>query len=138
MAYSEWEHTDAPTYVKGRVCVIGDAAHAMTSWQASGASQALEDAAVLSSLFSKVQTPEDIGAAFGAYDAVRRPRTQRIVQSSSATGRVMTGLDAEIDTDPDKMKEGLMKRWEYIDNIDIVEHQEEAVRILRESLKREQ
>ena len=104
----------------------------MTPWQASGASQALEDAAVLGAVLSKIRRPEHIEAAFKAYDAVRRPRTQRIVESSNLTGRVMTGLVEEIGTDPEKMKEGLIKRWEYIDNIDILKHQQEAVATLDE------
>lgn len=43
-AFAQHHHaTNAPTYVKDRVCIMGDAAHCMTPWQGSGASQAIED-----------------------------------------------------------------------------------------------
>ena len=36
-----------PVWVDGRVALLGDACHAMLPYQAQGASQAMEDAAVL-------------------------------------------------------------------------------------------
>jgi salicylate hydroxylase len=43
-AYAHNHHAvDAPTYAKGAVCIMGDAAHCMTPWQGSGAGTAIED-----------------------------------------------------------------------------------------------
>ncbi|KAI0408849.1 salicylate hydroxylase [Xylaria palmicola] len=90
-SYSQWEHKDTPTYAKQRVCLIGDAAHATTPWQGAGVGLAIEDAMVLGALLAKVSSKEDFESAFQAYDKVRRPRCQQIIDSSRETGRILCG-----------------------------------------------
>lgn len=90
----------------GRVCVLGDAAHATTPHLGAGAGMAIEDAFVLSGLlgasWSRSSSSSRVGdhhnnntctlrgrgrdlpAVFRAYDAVRRPRSQRVVRESAA------------------------------------------------------
>ena len=77
-----------PTFYKGRVALLGDAAHATTPHQGAGAGQALEDAYVLSALLGdeRTHTVADLPAAFMAYDAVRRPRSQKVVSTSRSAG----------------------------------------------------
>ncbi|MEU6037826.1 FAD-dependent monooxygenase [Actinomadura sp. NPDC047616] len=72
-----------PGYVKGRIALLGDAAHAMTPNLGQGACQALEDAVVLAACLD--QTP-DIGSALVRYDRRRRPRTQRVARRSARMG----------------------------------------------------
>lgn len=86
-AFSQYESAKATTYSRGNICIMGDAAHAMTPWQGSGASTSIEDALILETLLGKVSHPAQISAAFKAYDEVRRPRTQRIVESSREVGK---------------------------------------------------
>ncbi|KAL9105642.1 MAG: hypothetical protein Q9227_009221 [Pyrenula ochraceoflavens] len=129
--FAQWEHRDASSYVKGNVCVAGDAAHAMTPWQGSGGAMALEDAVVLGALLAQVHSRSQIADAFRAYDAIRRPRTQHIAASSRLTGRIMTGLVPEIGTDPEKLRAALKDRWEYIYDFDLDKHVDEAVSLLQ-------
>jgi salicylate hydroxylase len=127
-AFAEQHHAiDAPTYASGRTCVMGDAAHAMTPWQGSGAGQAIEDAMVLGTLLEQVKSREQVKVAFQAYDQLRRPRTQRIIHSSSGTGLIMCGRGDGIGLDAERIKEALPGRWAFIYGQDQGEQKKEAL-----------
>ena len=115
----------AETYCKGRVCIIGDAAHASTPHQGSGAGMAIEDAYVLSSLLSQFEHAQQIEAAFKAYDTVRRERTQKLVATSREASHLWE-LELEgIEDDITKFKENVDRRMHWIWNEDLkaeVEH----------------
>ncbi|GAA3459110.1 FAD-dependent monooxygenase [Saccharothrix longispora] len=76
--------TPLPTYVRGRVALLGDAAHAMTPYLGQGACMAIEDGVVLASLCAR----HDVPTALAEYDRARRPRTQAVARASRAMGRV--------------------------------------------------
>lgn len=69
-AFSEWESAMAPTYSRGRSCVIGDAADTPTPWQGAGVGQAMEDVLILQRLLLQVTKVSEIAAAFQAYDKI--------------------------------------------------------------------
>ena len=78
-------------YNKDRVCLAGDAAHASSPHHGAGACQGIEDALCLTVLMREVlkdvgAKPHDktlaLRAAFATYDAVRRTRSQWLVDSS--------------------------------------------------------
>ena len=70
---------------RGRITLLGDAAHPMTPNLGQGACQALEDAVVLA---KQVQSTADIPTALRAYEAARIPRTTMIVNQSRQVGQV--------------------------------------------------
>ncbi|WP_367048127.1 FAD-dependent monooxygenase [Streptomyces sp. Je 1-332] len=74
-----------PSFVRGRVALLGDAAHAMTPNLGQGACQALEDAVTLAHCLDG--TP-DVPAALRSYDLLRRPRTRAISRRSARLGAV--------------------------------------------------
>jgi salicylate hydroxylase len=63
-------------WTRGRVTLLGDAAHPMLQYLAQGACMATEDAVVLADAVS--ETPEDLSAAFRAYVQQRYLRTARV------------------------------------------------------------
>ncbi len=71
------------SWCKGRLALLGDAAHAMMPFLAQGAAMAIEDAAVLADCLDGAS---DIPAALGAYEAARKPRVIRVAEASRRTG----------------------------------------------------
>jgi 2-polyprenyl-6-methoxyphenol hydroxylase-like FAD-dependent oxidoreductase len=82
------------SFARGRVVLLGDAAHAMTPDLGQGAGQAIEDAATLPLLLraatggASSAADEHLDGAVRAYDRLRRPRSQSIARRSRAAGRV--------------------------------------------------
>jgi salicylate hydroxylase len=109
-----FDHKPAPTYFKGRLCILGDSAHASTPHQGAGAGQAIEDAFVLSNLLGQAQTVEDLEPAFRAYDAIRRPRSQKVVTTSREAGRLYEFEDEELGRDLEKISKRLETRYDWI------------------------
>jgi 2-polyprenyl-6-methoxyphenol hydroxylase-like FAD-dependent oxidoreductase len=69
-----------PTWSRGRMVIIGDAAHAPSPSSGQGASMALEDAVVLA---QSLRDHADVPAAFAAYERARRERVEKIVAAGA-------------------------------------------------------
>ncbi|KAI1327713.1 hypothetical protein F5Y16DRAFT_184249 [Xylariaceae sp. FL0255] len=128
-----WDHPPARTYSSGPLCVMGDAAHATTPWQASGGGMAIEDSLILSTLLGRAKTPIEAQAALRAFDHVRRPRTQRIVESSRATGMMLIGKGGQTGMEM-KRAGNLLRRWDFILDLDMLEHRNEAIQKMLDEL----
>ncbi|MFI5761661.1 FAD-dependent monooxygenase [Streptomyces sp. NPDC051563] len=69
-----------PVWHRGRMIAIGDAAHAPSPTSGQGASLSVEDAVELAKALRDRPTIE---SAFAAYEALRRPRVERIVKQAA-------------------------------------------------------
>ncbi|WP_425956515.1 FAD-dependent monooxygenase [Xylanimonas sp. McL0601] len=76
-----------PSFGRGRVALVGDAAHAMTPHLGQGANQAIVDAATLVRLLD-AGGRRGIGEALREYDRRRRPRARVVTRASELVGRV--------------------------------------------------
>lgn len=74
-----------PGFTKGRVVLLGDAAHAVTPDIGQGACLAIEDGVVLAAMLAR----EGVPAALRSYDLARRPRTQALARQSGKIGRLL-------------------------------------------------
>lgn len=112
-----FDHLPAATYYrKGKLCLLGDSAHASTPHQGAGAGMAVEDALILSRLLASIGSAGELESAFAAYDAVRRPRSQRLVASSRKIGEVYDFEDEIIGDNMKAMREYLEHAWDWIWN----------------------
>ncbi len=73
-----------PEWTRGRVTLLGDAAHAMLPYLAQGACQALEDAHVLASSLARSGSAR-IPEGLKDYELRRRPRTTKVQTTARAT-----------------------------------------------------
>ena len=81
------EEVHQAAWVRGRVALLGDAAHALTPNMGQGAGMAMEDAAVLADELSRAARGEtDAPAALTSYVARRRLRVETIVRLSRQIG----------------------------------------------------
>ncbi len=71
-----------PTWHRGSMIIIGDAAHATAPSSGQGASMAIEDAVVLARCLRDLS---DAPRAFAAYERLRRARVERIVAHGART-----------------------------------------------------
>lgn len=117
--------------------LIGDAAHAMLPFAGNGAAQAIEDAAVLTAIFEHVKSRDQIEKALEAYDVVRRPRSQRIVDISYDFGRLYCFSIEEFSDDPVKMKQFFGRQAAFTNNFDLGKQNQDAVEHFLKSTKTE-
>ena len=71
---------------RGRVTLLGDAAHPVQPFLAQGSAMAIEDAAVLACEVQK--SPHEIPVAFRRYEQLRMQRTAQIQRASQRLGQI--------------------------------------------------
>lgn len=82
-AYPLYDIPSLPCWQRGRVCLLGDASHAVGPHVGQGASLALEDAFVLAKCLRDLPNPP---TAFAAFERLRRARVEKVHKASRQTG----------------------------------------------------
>ena len=80
--WATYDLPSVPTWRRGPMIIIGDAAHATAPSSGQGASMAIEDAVVLARCLRDLP---DTRGAFAAYERLRRRRVERIVAHGART-----------------------------------------------------
>lgn len=83
------EHDPLPTWVLGKVVLLGDACHPMLPYVAQGAAQAVEDVGVLSIALTRASKPEDVPLLLKAFELARKARAETVAGAGAATRRVL-------------------------------------------------
>ena len=78
---------------KGRIVILGDAAHPMLPFLAQGAAMAIEDGAVLANCIDNF---EEVGEAISHFEKIRKPRTSYVQSAARRNAKVLhlSGLAA--------------------------------------------
>ncbi|KAK2765865.1 mannitol 1-phosphate dehydrogenase [Colletotrichum kahawae] len=108
--WSLQDHDHAPTYYKRHVAMLGDAAHATLPHAGNGAAQAIEDCSIIVGIFNQLTSVDEIEPGLKAFDEIRRPRSQRVVDITREFSRLYSQDADEIDLNHmrARMKEGGM------------------------------
>ena len=77
-----------PSYVRGRIVLVGDAVHAALPTAGQGAATALEDGVCVGRMIAApVAAGEELVAALAAFDQARRSRCRQIARMSVMVAR---------------------------------------------------
>jgi len=79
-----YDRDPIPAWTKGRVTLLGDAAHSMLPYLGQGACQTIEDDCVLAAALERCR--EDPSAGLALYERSRRPRASQVVLAARARG----------------------------------------------------
>ena len=138
----------APTFVRGRVCISGDAAHAAAPYHGAGAGFAVEDAAVIAQLLSdaydyfKIHDAEkaDIAKsvvlrrALETYNSIRLERAHWLVETSRHIGEIYEGQNADIGLDHTKCAAEIDWRCRKIWHYDVDEMMKQTSTLFKKQL----
>ncbi|THZ85849.1 monooxygenase [Aureobasidium pullulans] len=136
-----FHHWRTSTYHRGRVVLLGDAAHASLPFQAAGAAQGLEDALVLSNVLSKIADMHKdsvnpmtyIETGLELYDSVRRPRAQKQLEQSAEVGKMIFFQHEEAGSDMSRILPRLQEgRFDWLWFHDIEDDVNKAVARMNE------
>lgn len=92
MKWALYDRAALSTWRRGRVVLLGDAAHAMLPFMAQGAAQSIEDGVIL----ARALDAFDIDDALSAYESIRRPRATRIQDSSRENNITFHAQDGDV------------------------------------------
>ncbi|MFM0324162.1 FAD-dependent monooxygenase [Caballeronia glebae] len=110
---------------KGRVTLIGDAAHALVPHHGQGANQSIEDAVVLAAQLAKAG-PGRWREGQEAYERLRRGRTRKVQYASITTADVLhlpDGPEAQARNARLRGRDSLMRHLDWIHDFDAVEQE---------------
>ncbi|KAJ5260549.1 hypothetical protein N7478_012154 [Penicillium angulare] len=78
-----YRHEPYPYWVKGKVCLLGDAAHPMMPDQSQGSCMAFEDAGAIGLVFNKdFRKSYGVAEGLSLYEKLRKPRASRVQEAS--------------------------------------------------------
>lgn len=87
IAYPIYDVPKLLQWYKGRVCLIGDAAHGISPHSGQGASLALEDTIIIAEL---LKLHKNYASVFQLFQTERQCRVERVIRSSRKIGGVKT------------------------------------------------
>ncbi|KAF2229979.1 FAD/NAD(P)-binding domain-containing protein [Viridothelium virens] len=122
-----FDSQDLERFWKGKVCILGDAAHSSTPHLGAGSGMAFEDGYILSNLLglyfetTRRHGSLDLERVFDAFDSVRRKRAQTLVKFSRDTGKMVQLRDKSVGDDEEGIARLLRNRYDWVWRYDLQE-----------------
>ncbi|KAH8111735.1 hypothetical protein DFH11DRAFT_575240 [Phellopilus nigrolimitatus] len=142
-----------PISSHSRVALVGDAAHAMTPHQGSGAGQAVEDVYILAAILAHpLTTLESLPAALKVYEEIRLPHGNDVQPRSRVTGKLYEFADPRFanlnlgggttasESDVAKLRkigDAIVENWKWAWTTDIEDDRKKAIALLEERVGEE-
>jgi salicylate hydroxylase len=114
-------------WFRGRVVLLGDAAHAMLPHHGQGANTTIEDAVTLAELLAGA-SPRKLETVLSCYQAMRRSRTRKIQRSSWATNVLLHLPEGPALPDRDRKVARFPQAFGWIHEFDALATVSEAAR----------
>ena len=126
-----YDREPLPTWTRGRLTLLGDAAHPMLPHLGQGANQSIEDGMALATILSHVDNAA-VPAALLAYEGLRRQRVAEIQVGAREQGLRVDSADADLATrDTELAAHADFRKHLYA--YDVVPHAKAAAMVWRES-----
>ena len=90
-----YDREPLPTWAKGRLALLGDAAHPMLPHLGQGANQSIEDGMALATILAQVNTAA-VPAALLAYERLRRERVAQVQLGARQNGLRVDSASADL------------------------------------------
>jgi salicylate hydroxylase len=90
-----YDREPLPTWSKGRLTLLGDAAHPMLPHLGQGANQSIEDGMALATILSRIDNPQ-VPAALRAYERLRRERVAEVQLGARQHGLRVDSMVADL------------------------------------------
>ena len=124
----DMEKDPPPTYARGRVCIVGDAAHASTPFLGVGACTGVEDALVLCTLLESAQQKtsdsnvknDSLRNALESYSQARLDRGRWVHHNSREVGQMYQWRYGPTGRDTERMQRKLAQTSQTIVNYDVM------------------
>ncbi|RHZ58557.1 hypothetical protein CDV55_105320 [Aspergillus turcosus] len=83
-------------WMRGKLVILGDAAHAMLPYMSQGAAMAVEDGVALARSLSHMQSPEQLSEALAIFEKVRVVRAGQMQEASLLNGQLWHFADGPL------------------------------------------
>lgn len=89
---------------------------------------------MLDHLFSRLTSSSQIEALFTAYDSVRRPRSQKVVDMARKFGRIYAYAEGDMHENPEMMRQFFKESTGYTNYVDLVGHHDRAMAMFEKNV----
>ncbi|EXJ81534.1 hypothetical protein A1O1_07598 [Capronia coronata CBS 617.96] len=114
-----WFHVEESNHSHG-IVLVGDSVHSTLPHQGQGTCMAIESGITLATILKRWRAGDDLNAAFQLYQDIRKPRTDKVTQTSYEAGLLASADLPEGFTENFK-PELLKERMKWIMEADILE-----------------